>query len=54
MMPVIPHFANECISLLKTNAKIEWPKINENLLIEEKINFVIQINGKKRGFNSNK
>ena len=49
MMPVIPHFANECISLLKTNAKIEWPKINENLLIEEKINFVIQINGKKRG-----
>ena len=49
MIPVIPHFANECISLLKTDAKIEWPKINENLLIEEKINFVIQINGKKRG-----
>ncbi len=49
MLPVIPHFANECLSLLKTNDKIEWPKINKDLLIEEKINFVIQINGKKRG-----
>ena len=49
MMPVIPHFANECISLLKNETKIEWPKINKDLLIAEKINFVIQINGKKRG-----
>ena len=47
MMPVIPHFANECLSLLKINDKIEWPKINKDLLVEEKINFVIQINGKK-------
>ena len=47
MMPVIPHFANECISLLKNQTKIEWPKINKDLLIAEKINFVIQINGKK-------
>ena len=49
MMPVIPHFANECISLLKVNTKIEWPKINKDLLVQEKVNFVIQINGKKRG-----
>jgi len=49
MIPVIPHFANECISLLKIDTKIEWPKINKDLLIEEKVNFVIQINGKKRG-----
>ena len=48
-MPVIPHFANECISLLKVNTKIEWPKINKDLLVQEKVNFVIQINGKKRG-----
>ena len=49
MMPVIPHFASECLSLLETSHTIEWPKVDKNLLIEEKINFVIQINGKKRG-----
>ncbi len=49
MVPVIPHFAYECISKLNSNTKIEWPKVNEDLLVEEKINFVIQINGKKRG-----
>ena len=49
MMPVIPHFANECLSLLEKNIQIEWPKIDESLLKDEKINFVIQINGKKRG-----
>ena len=41
-------FCNECISLLKPSTKIEWPTINKDLLVEEKINFVIQINGKKR------
>ena len=29
--------------------EIKWPKINTNLLEEEKIDYVIQINGKKRG-----
>ena len=49
MMPVIPHFANECIELLEDKSAITWPNINKKLLIEENINFVIQINGKKRG-----
>ena len=49
MMPVIPHFSNECIELLKSKSMIEWPEINKQLLIEENINFVVQINGKKRG-----
>ena len=48
-MPVIPHFSNECIELLKDKSKIEWPTINEELLIEKNVNFVVQINGKKRG-----
>ena len=48
-MPVIPHFSNECIELLKSKSMIEWPEINKQLLIEENINFVVQINGKKRG-----
>ena len=49
MMPIIPHFASECIS--KNNIKIEkaWPLYDEKIIIEENINFVVQINGKKRG-----
>ena len=55
MMPVIPHFSNECIELLKSKSIVEWPEINKQLLIEENINFVIQINGKKRTIlNANK
>ena len=49
MLPVIPHFSNECIELLKGTSSLEWPKVDKQLLIEENINFVIQINGKKRG-----
>ena len=49
MMPVIPHFSNECLELLKDEREIKWPKIDEKFLIEENINFVVQINGKKRG-----
>ena len=49
MLPVIPHFANECITLLKEDKKINWPDIDQNILTEEVINYVIQINGKKRG-----
>ena len=35
----------------------KWPVYDEKIIIEDKINFVIQINGKKRGLihlNSNK
>ena len=49
MMPVIPHFSNECIQLLNHKTTIEWPNVNKQLLIEENINFVVQVNGKKRG-----
>ncbi len=48
MMPIIPHFANECFEYIGENEKISWPLINENLLIEKNTNYVIQINGKKR------
>ena len=46
--PVIPHFANECLVDLGFKKNISWPKYDENLLDEEKVNIVIQINGKKR------
>jgi len=47
LIPFIPHFANECLeSVTKDQAK--WPKISKNQLMEDRINFVVQINGKKR------
>ena len=49
MMPIIPHLSNECLKLLNINKNIKWPKYDEKLLIEQYVNIVIQINGKKRG-----
>ena len=46
--PAIPHFSAECLDDLSFLKKIEWPKIDKSLLVEEKIDYVIQINGKKR------
>ena len=51
MSPVIPHFTNECLEYLKENKqenKKYWPKVDKNILINENVNFVIQINGKTR------
>ena len=48
MIPFIPHFANECLTKINKNP-IQWPVVLKSELIEESINFVIQINGKKRG-----
>jgi len=47
MNPFIPHFSNECLNNINEN-QINWPKILKEDLIEEDINFVVQINGKKR------
>tara|TARA_B100000787_G_scaffold169455_1_gene160682 strand:+ start:1804 stop:4341 length:2538 start_codon:yes stop_codon:yes gene_type:complete len=47
MIPFIPHFANECLSTF-TDKKSTWPTVLKDQLTEESINFVIQINGKKR------
>ena len=49
MMPVIPHFANECIANLKIQKNINWPDIDKGILEEQTLAYVIQINGKKRG-----
>ena len=46
-MPFIPHLANECMENI-TNDLAVWPHILKEQIIEENINFVIQINGKKR------
>ena len=47
MQPVIPHFSNECLELINV-LNVKWPKYDEKIIKEEKINLVIQVNGKKR------
>ena len=48
LLPIIPHFANECIQLLGLKENIKWPSIDVKSLILENINYVVQINGKTR------
>ncbi len=49
LLPVLPHFANECLENLKLKGNFIWPKFDLKLTTDEEITFVIQINGKKRG-----
>tara|TARA_B100000035_G_scaffold57174_1_gene45452 strand:+ start:243 stop:2777 length:2535 start_codon:yes stop_codon:yes gene_type:complete len=53
MTPVIPHFASECLELMNIK-NFKWSEYDESMLKEDKINIVIQINGKKRGLISTK
>ena len=46
-MPIIPHFSSECLKSLNSK-DIKWPSYDVSFLKEEKINLVVQINGKKR------
>ncbi len=47
IMPIIPHFSNECLHLIKSK-NLKWPDYDISMLKEEKVNIVVQINGKKR------
>ena len=47
MIPIVPHFSNECLNILGLK-EIKWPKFDETKFKEDKVNIVIQINGKKR------
>ena len=49
MNPIIPHFSNECLEMLEIKNNFNWPISNKGILLEKYSNFVIQINGKKRG-----
>ncbi len=46
--PAIPHYTSECFEDLGYINPISWPKANTDLLIEDEIDYVVQINGKKR------
>tara|TARA_B100000579_G_scaffold50584_1_gene35202 strand:- start:3674 stop:6208 length:2535 start_codon:yes stop_codon:yes gene_type:complete len=48
MTPIVPHFANECLTMIQAK-NIKWPEYDDSMLKEEIVNVVIQINGKKRG-----
>ena len=48
MQPVLPHFSNECLELMNIK-NFNWPEYDDKLTKDEKINLVVQINGKKRG-----
>ena len=48
IMPIIPHFSSECLKIVG-QGKHAWPDYDQKIIKEDKINFVIQINGKKRG-----
>ena len=47
MTPFIPHFANECLAEINQD-EVKWPIVIKEGLEEEYINFVVQINGKKK------
>ena len=48
MIPFTPHLAYECLLNLNSTENNKWPNLDEYLLKNIKINFVVQINGKTR------
>jgi len=48
MLPIIPHFTLECLEINNFKIDQNWPSYDETILIEDKIKFIIQINGIKR------
>ena len=46
--PVLPHIIFECLESLNFEVFQKWPQIDKSLLEVENIQFVIQINGKKK------
>jgi len=49
MLPIIPHFANECLEQFDQNKNSKWPSIDKKILEKTEVFYVVQINGKKRG-----
>ena len=51
IMPILPHFASECLIMLNPKLNLEnisWPIYDKILMEDSDCNIVIQINGKKR------
>ncbi len=54
MSPIIPHFTSECLTDLKLNSFQKWPVVNKDMLDDDMIEYVVQINGKKRSLITSK
>ena len=48
MLPIVPHFASECLEDIKAEKELSWPEIEKKYLSKNTATIVIQINGKKR------
>ena len=51
IIPILPHFASECLTMLNSKLNLEnisWPVYDKSLSEDSDCNIVIQINGKKR------
>ena len=48
IMPIIPHFAWECLTDVAPKENFNWPEVDKKYLQLKKYNIVVQINGKKR------
>ena len=51
IMPLLPHFASECLIMLNSKLNLDnisWPTYDKTLIEASDCNIVIQINGKKR------
>ena len=48
LAPAIPHFVSECFEDLNIKRNVSWPKADQKYLNEDSIDYVIQVNGKKR------
>ena len=46
--PILPHLINECSEDMNYKSNKMWPEVDLNYLENTKIDYVIQINGKKR------
>ena len=49
MSPIIPHFASECLENLSITDQLKWPEVDKSKLKNDKINYVVQFNSKKKG-----
>ena len=47
--PMIPHLSYECMEDLGIIGSVSWPSVDKSKLKDDNIDFVIQLNGKKRG-----
>jgi leucyl-tRNA synthetase len=48
LIPFTPHLAHECLELIGEKNTKSWPKINKEMLKDQKIKMAIQINGKTK------